>query len=460
MSNSFMRISSRDSRYFELSDGAPFIPVGINISFPRFVKTEPEMLEYYREYIGKFAANGGNYVRIWLGSPFFELEPEKERAFSKDALSRISSLIKIGEEFGVRFKFTLEHFRFMSKENQSEMFVGAASFLKTVYHKANGGTVTDMKSYFSTETGHEIFLRKLRLLSEYFKANPAVAVWELWNEVNAVNADIKDWQQWTQQMLTEAHELFPNQLCVQSLGSFCSLNHYKIYRWLCELPENDFNQVHRYVDPGAELDVCRGAMDILASDGISALLELNPDRPAILAEGGAVEWCHCLPSHLYKSDINGMLLHDVLFAPFFSGSAGCGQNWHWEFYIHKHNLWWHYRRFSNAVTGIDPAAENYQPYRRDSQQLRFYGLKGKTHSLIWARDKYNTWQTELDQKQSPELLNGISLEIDSITTHPVSQVKYYLPWEDEHGELEITEGKITLPDFKRSIVLKLVLCIV
>ncbi len=456
MNKNYMQISSRDSRYFELSDGTSFIPVGINISFPRFIKTEAELLEYYREYIGNFAANGGNYVRVWLGSPFFELEPEKEGLFSQTALNRIFALVKIGEESGVRLKFTLEHFRFVSKAFQNEMFQGAASFLKAAYHKDNGGSVIDMKSYFTTEAGHKIFRHKLKLLSENFKNNPTVAVWELWNEINAViTDDMTDWQQWTKQMLAEAHELFPNQLCVQSLGSFDSLDHYNMYNWLCNLPGNDFNQIHRYVDPGAKLDVCRGPMDVLASDAVAALHELNPDRPAILAESGAVEWCHCLPSHLYRGDVNGTLLHDALFAPFFSGSAGCGQHWHWEFYIHKHNLWWHFQRFSNAVAKIDPAAENYQPYKRDSQRLRFYGLKGETHSLLWVRDKFNTWQAELDQKQTPEVLKEISIDTDTITTHTVSRAEYYLPWEDKRGKLEIVEGKITLPDFKRSIVLKL-----
>jgi hypothetical protein len=450
-----MRACKSNSKYFELSDGSAFIPVGVNICFPRFLSTESEMLDYYREYLGKFAANGGNFVRIWLGSPFFELEPEKEGEFSEEALNRIKSLVKMGEEFGVRFKFTLEHFRFMNPAFQREMFLGAGSFLKTVYQQDNGGSLSDMNSYFSTETGHDIFLRKLKLLSEHFRDCPSVAVWELWNEVNSVRAPREAWRKWSAQMLLEAQELFPDQLCVQSLGSFSSLDHYANYAWLGGLSGNDFFQAHRYIDLSGEIDVCRGALDLLCTDVIATLREMNPEQPAILAEVGAVEWGHCRPSHLYENDVNGMLLHDILFAPFFSGSAGCGQSWHWEFYINKNNLWWHYRRFVNAIEGINPAVEEYKPYRREGRRLRFFGLESGRFSLLWARDKYNTWQNELEHGVAPESFKGLTLDLEALAGHPVSRAEAYLPWEDRRVELEINDGKLALPEFARSIVLKL-----
>ena len=46
------------------------------------------------------------------------------------------------------------------------------------------------------------------------------------------------------------------------------------------------------------------------------MLDRRPDRPAVLAETGAVKRCHAGPSDLYEADKEGVILHDALFAPF------------------------------------------------------------------------------------------------------------------------------------------------
>lgn len=454
--NLFARVSESNSRYFELTDGTAFIPIGMNICFPRFIEDEDEILSYYRSYFTQLSENGGNFVRLWLGAPFFELEPDREGEFSPIALKRIQTIVDMATELGIRIKFTLEHFRRMEPTSRDiEMFSGAASFLKSVYHRDHGGSLTDMASYFSSDAGHKIFSRKLEFLAERFRDNPTVMAWELWNEVNTVGASMEHWMSWSELMLQKLKELFPRQLSVQSLGSFGALGNHQTYDWLCSLPGNDFNQAHRYLDPGAELDVCRGPMDILCADTIRELRDRNSDSPAMLAEGGAVEWKHCLKSHLYQSDKAGMLLHDVIFAPFFAGSAGSGQCWHWQWYVNHHNLWWHFGRFAKAIEGVDPRRENYQPYFRDSQRLRIFGLRGETHDLIWCRDKANTWESELDRGVAPELLRGLELNASSVCRRSIASAEYYQPWENVSGALEVAENALRLPDFKRSIVLKI-----
>jgi hypothetical protein len=76
--------------------------------------------------------------------------------------------------------------------------------------------------------------------------------------------------------------------------------------------------VHRYLDPGAEMKVCQDPMDIICSSAIEELRSYHASKPIILAETGAVEARHAGPSKLYPLDTAGVLLHDILFAPFFS----------------------------------------------------------------------------------------------------------------------------------------------
>ena len=81
--NQFVRISRKNSRYFEYEDGTPFVPVGMNLCFERFSGDDAEILAIYRRWFRRFSENGGNFARIWLGVPFLNLEPEKPGVFSE-----------------------------------------------------------------------------------------------------------------------------------------------------------------------------------------------------------------------------------------------------------------------------------------------------------------------------------------------------------------------------------------
>ena len=76
-----------DGRYFTDAAGKTWVPVGLNICFSRTKDGEPtgQTLDERRAelegWISALAANGGNYVRLWLGHEFFEVMPEKPGDF-------------------------------------------------------------------------------------------------------------------------------------------------------------------------------------------------------------------------------------------------------------------------------------------------------------------------------------------------------------------------------------------
>ena len=457
VNNSYVRVSKINLRYFEVGDSC-YIPIGANMCFPRYETDEEKVFATYRHMMEKLSQYGGNYLRIWLSFPFFELEPCRLGEFDSRQRMRLERLLQLAAEFHLRVKITLEHFRTIDSQSDIEDYLGTVSFIKKNYHCDNGGTAKTMLDFFTGGTSRRAFLSKLDYLSKFFRNNPAIFAWELWNEINAVGNEsplLDAWMKWSEQMLPEVRQRFPNHQVTQSLGSFDAISIHRCYEWLCR-SQFDFAQVHRYIDPGADLDICSAPMDLMCHDAIAELRRKCSDRPILLAETGAVEWRHCLPSHLYQLDCQGTLLHDALFAPFFSGSAGAGQLWHWDVYLEKHDLWYHFGRFARAIAGIDPCGEDYQPYIRESHRLRLYTLCGKTHTLIWARDKYNNWHTELDQKIAPEKLQGEKLDLRDIAESGFRRIEYYLPWEDTEGVIPIKNGvNIELPNFVRSIVLRL-----
>jgi hypothetical protein len=401
-----VRVSPRDPRYLELSDGRPYIPIGLNLIAPN--TREEEGLARMTQWLEKLSANQANYVRVWLSSPFWDVEHQRSGVYDEAKARRIGELLQTARRCGIRVKLTLEHFREMS-DNPRQRWAN-----KPLHLKANGGPAADLADFFDGAASREQFKRKLAWFARRYGDNPTVFGWELWNEVNAVATSEDHYGPWTEAMLAELHRLFPKTLAMQSLGSFDTARVRDGYRRHSLLPGNDVAQVHRYLDLGASLDICRGPMDVLAADAVRELLSYDVKKPVILAESGAVEPRHSGPFKLYVQDRDGMLLHDVLFAPFFAGAAGAGQIWHWDVYVDRNDLWHHFARFAAAVQGLDPPAEQFQPVTIPHPRLRIYALQGRRTLIAWCRDSQNTWQTELEQGRPPEVLDGIKVELNDV----------------------------------------------
>ncbi|MFM8337902.1 MAG: twin-arginine translocation signal domain-containing protein, partial [Opitutaceae bacterium] len=76
-----VRVSRRDPRYLETADGRPFVPIGLNLCFPRFVDTGAAGLALYERWLTRLAVNGGNFFRLFLGHQFFDPEVEAAGRF-------------------------------------------------------------------------------------------------------------------------------------------------------------------------------------------------------------------------------------------------------------------------------------------------------------------------------------------------------------------------------------------
>ena len=443
--DAYVRVSPRDHRYLELTDGSPYIPIGLNMIAPGNTRDgEDAALRGFEEWISSLAANGGNYIRVWLSSPFWDVEHEKSGVYDAEKAKRIDRMLDLCRKYHVRVKLTMEHFRSIGGGRQ-------AWADKPLHNVTNGGPAQSMADFFDGEASRTQFKRKIAWYRDRYGDQPIVYGWELWNEVNAVTGK-GDILAWSQLMLGALHQAFPRNMAMQSMGSFDDARWRELfYRQNSTMPGNDIAQVHRYLDLGARLDICHGPVDLLAADAVREIAGYNPGRPIVLAESGAVEPSHSGPFKLYSKDKDGILLHDILFAPFFAGAAGVGQIWHWDAYVAPNNLWWQFGRFAQVVKGLDPPAENFEPAMAEHDRLRVYLLKGKRTVLAWCRDKQNTWETELRDGQKPEVLKGIAVNLG---ISKARSVKIYDPWTNRWTNGKIKNGKVALPQFSRSIVIR------
>ena len=443
----FVRVSGRDRRYFELSDGRPYVPIGLNMLAPRgAAQAGPAAAVAQMEaWLKELSDSGGNFARVWLSNPLWDVEHRRSGQYAEDAAKRIDALLAAAGRYGIRLKLCLEHFRSLEGHRWAN---------KPLHHVSRGGPADSIADFFDGERSRKQFQAKLAWLASRWGADPAVFGWELWNEVDCVAGG--DWMAWTRLMLGELHRLLPQVPAMQSLGSFDTDAKRKRYRDLCCLDGNDVAQVHRYLDLGAALAVCRGPVDVLAADAVRELVAFKPGKPILLAESGAVEPRHTGPFKLYDKDRAGIILHDVLFAPFFAGAAGAGHVWHWEAYVHRMNLWRHFGRFATAIRGVDPPAEGFQALSIEHPRLRVYVLKGRQTLLAWCRDKQNTWQTELAEGRPPEVVRGAAIDLGPhAAAFVTAPARAYDPWADRWADVKLDGARAVLPDFSRSIVLRL-----
>jgi hypothetical protein len=420
---------------------APFIPIGVNlVNLPH-----PDVergLATMEDWLSHLSANGGNFTRVWLSSEFWDVEHARSGEYDSAKAARIDKLLELCRKYRIRAKLTMEHFRRFSGE--------PAWSRKAIHDVSQGGPAASIADFFDGERSRAQFKRKIRWYADRYGERPEIFGWELWNEVDCVGGG--DYAAWTRVMLAELHRAFPHTLAMQSLGSFDKDGKREKYRCFATMEGNDVVQVHRYLDLGAALDVCRGPVDVLAADAVREMLAFSADKPVLLAESGAVEPRHSGPFRLYAKDREGIILHDVVFAPFFTGAAGTGQNWHWNDYVAQNNLWHHFARFQEAVKGLDPITEEPRPEIVRHERLRVYALRGRRTFLAWCRDSRNTWQSELANGEKPESLRNLEIKIDPASS---GKARIYDPWSNQWSHAQVSGGRVKLPEFSRSIVVSI-----
>lgn len=444
----FVRISTKYSAYFETADGFTWVPVMINYIVPQG-QDESTAFTTIENYFRNFSSNGGNAMRIWISSPFLEIEDQKVGQYSADKLARIDKLLQLAEKYKIRIKFTLQHIRSISSGTVKQPWANSA-----VLSTERGGPFKNIKEYINTPTGKKYFLQRAKALAERYRNNSQIFGWELWNEMDAV--DSKDWLQFTSEVLDSVKVLFPNHLVTQTLGSLHSEDAARRYEQFFTLQNNPYVSLHRYLDPGKDWQQYENVtrpIDALVNDAVQFARSKVHDRPIVVNEIGAVEANHAGPSKIYAQDSLGVLIHDMIFAPFFCGAAGVGGMWHWDSYVQRQDLWYHYARFQKAINGIDPVKERFTPFKLEKQGVRAYGLKGKNQIILWCRNAENNWRTEFIDHITPGPKTGVSLKLIEIGKANARNAQIYDPWKDEWTTLAINDGKISLPSFLRSVVL-------
>jgi hypothetical protein len=131
--NTFVRVSRRDPRYLECSDGTPYVPIGFNlVGVPA-----PEEFE---ATVTRMAENGINFVRVWVGHTVFDVEHEKSGNYDLAPLAHLRRFLALARDKGIRVKLCLEFFRDIPAE-------ATLWSDRPLHHTANGGPFEGMGTF-------------------------------------------------------------------------------------------------------------------------------------------------------------------------------------------------------------------------------------------------------------------------------------------------------------------------
>lgn len=457
----YIEVSPDDPRYFRFSSGKPFVAIGLNLCCPPSVRlsagSEFKTLNTqatlgcrdYERWFSRLHEAGGNFARIWVGDPYFNPEEEMAGELSLEKFGRLDAVVELARKYDIHLKLCLEHFRAVKPK------AGMDFACRKIRNPATGREPESMDEWFQEAQWQELWFKKVNALTARYGNDPVIMAWELWNEIDCCSTS--GWKvqlEWTRATLPKIKGLCPRNLVVNSLGSFDNEKKIVLQNDF-KMDEMDFQQVHRYLDQGAGIPLCREDPVGFSVDAVQKAR--RPDRPVILAETGAVNDNHSGPFRYYRWDDEGIILHDVVYPAFFAGAAGSGQIWHWDVYVDNKNLWESYRALSDILKDVQTDREHFEPLDFSTPDARVLILRGRNSILGWIRNREDTWLNVLRDGKRTAPVENFTLDLAALNLPSNRQaVEIFRPWpNDARGNSRPTGEKIVFPAFVHGLLFRI-----
>jgi hypothetical protein len=320
----YLRISRHNPLYFEFEDGTPFCAVAMD-------KALGPVFRYERIY-DRFAGAGGNFNRLFLThSNFNTMERvvgagRPDKGVGKLNLEYcwcVDQVLALGERLGVYHMLTLT--------NQTNFRTNNGGWDANVYNIKNGGFLKTPGEYFTDERAQRVFENLLRYVVARWGASTSVFSWDLWNECSAAEGfNPQSAARWHERMARHLRAVDAAKHVIHT--NFGNLNS---YAEVDGLPEMELVSTNTY----AVKDIAQ-----IAEVWTKRLIE-QFRKPYMLTEYGIG---HNMRSGGYAPhDPERVMVHDGLWSPLLSGSAGTGMAWDWNWLDDEH-----FYRYIQAVAQV------------------------------------------------------------------------------------------------------------
>jgi len=305
INHGFLKISATNPLYFEFDDGTPFFAVAVDNAVNRYVN--------YMKYYNRFAEAGGNYNRLFIMSGDLDLGEETRSVegtdnvlgkIKLDASWKLDRVIELGEILGIYHQ--------MCMTNQYNFNLG---WKYNVFNKANGGILESPKEYFTSEESMEYLEKRFRYIVARWGYSTAVFSWNLWNEYSAQPGfEIPAAEAWHKRMAKYLSSIDP-------FGHVIHTNDGRLngVDEISGLPEMEIVSTNTY-----------GIKNLAEVSEVWTKKFINQfKKPYMLAEFG-IGHNNLPPGGYGEVDPEKRMIHDGLWGPLMSGSAGTGMTWEYN----------------------------------------------------------------------------------------------------------------------------------
>jgi hypothetical protein len=407
----FVRVSRRDSRYFERDDGSFLFPIGQNVAWTNDLGTTT-----FAQYMTNMRANGANWGRIWL-TPYFrsqliEWSPKFEYFhglgfYSAEMAWKLDQMQASAAENGIYLMWCLQHHGQFLDQPWS-------SWKTNPYNVKMGGFLERPDQYFTHPRARELFRKRMRYYIARYGHSPHLFAWEFWNEVESTDG-------FSSPAVAEWHRVMSEFVKARDPSRRMVTTSYR-YRFdndAYALPALDFTQIHVYHgDPVA------WTMTYVKEQ------RSRFNKPVLVGESGL----HVQPNYFsaeadaagqrppWPVDPDGLHVHNGLWTGLFSGSAGTTMTWWWDRYIDKNNLYYHFKGIRAFLAGEDLRRWDLRPQmlreeRRRTPSLVGHVLAGPDRAYGWL---YQTGYTIANFAPSRTRPQDVLVRLEGLKNGPCS----------------------------------------
>ncbi|HEX9509754.1 MAG TPA: DUF5060 domain-containing protein [Puia sp.] len=417
-------IRRNETPYLSFDNGAQYIPIGENIGW-----AHANAYMDYSKWVGKLAANKGNFIRVWMPSWGLGLEWQNGRngysglqSYKQENAWYLDWLVGFCREKGVYMMLTLDHHGQVSSKVDP-------NWNENPYNAANGGPCVHTWDFFTDSTARQLIRNRFRYIVARYGYSSHIMCWELFNEVEWTDDFARHKSEitaWHKEMAAWLRSKDVNKHLITT--SYASAIHDPA-TW--NLPDIDFTQTHYYVGvPNLDSVLSSACQSYFALYG----------KPTLTGEFGLSGDA----GNLAATDPHGIYIHNSLWGTLLGGGMGAGLPWYWDNYIEPQNLYTHFLALADFASGISFSRDHYTvaPVRisGDGGGLGAAVLKSSDHSRMagWVLNKQYNWKN-VKENGTPAAVAGASIILPG-----VKDGTYRVRWSDCRTGALVLETTVTV----------------
>jgi hypothetical protein len=344
----FVRVSPRDRRYFAFDSGRAYFPIGANVCWGNARGSFS-----YDDWLARYARADANYARLWLSPHWttFALEragrPEQGLGMGQFDLGnawRLDHVLELAGARGIYLMLCIDSYNILRARD------AFPEWERTPHNAANGGPLAAPEEFWSSAEMDRLYRNKLRYLVARYGYSPHVLAWEFWNEVDGISSyKPEPVRAWHERMCAALRAMDPYRHLITT--SFARTEGEAV---IDRLPGLDFVQSHHY-----------GSPDLAAPVAAENAAKARYGKPHFFGEIGADA-----SGPRFREDLDGLQVHDPMWASLATGGAGTAMCWWWDSLIAPRLLYPLYTPVARIARGIDWPAEAFRQVRPRAEWVK------------------------------------------------------------------------------------------